>query len=318
MNGWTDVQLQLFQQAYMDEMDDSRLAHKVIPEYPLASSARSVSVDTFDYTPPGSVDDITQVSLEECQESFSLTRAQSEDEDLSSAQVIVRRAAQRLARGDDIRVFKTAIRDPISNAAPKSVNFQDVVDVDPTPDPNSNTPTGDGLIAAVAAAIAKLDGDGYRSGYVMVAGPLLYRLLYTRAFGAADLPVVAVRGLLNQGPVHRCTVLPEDEALVLSVGAGRIDRAVAISPVAEFLRVEQTQVVAPAVPEQVRLWRLYERFISRFKETRSVVLLRLQAPATAPALAPAPAPAPSTRSGTRTRSGTSARSGTPAPGPAPV
>ena len=288
MNGWTDAQLQMFQRAYTDEIDDSRLAHKVIPEYSLPNSARSVSIDTFDYAPPGRVDDVTQVSLDECQESFSLTRAQSEDEDLSSAQVIVRRAAQRLARREDMRVFNDAIRDPISNAARGSVNFQDVVDVAPTPDVWNN-PTGEGMVSAVAAAIAALDGDGYRSGYVMVAGPLLYRLLHTRAPGAADLPMVAVRGLLGQGPVHRSTVLPADEALVLSMGAGRIDRAVAVSPVAEFLRVEQTQVVPPAVPEEVRLWRLYQRLIPRFKETRSVVLLRLLAPAPAPAAGPAPA-----------------------------
>jgi hypothetical protein len=278
MNGWTDVQMQMFQRAYMDEVDEARLAHKVIPEYSLASSARSVSIDQFDYAPPGIVDDISQISLEERQELFNLTRAQSEDEDLSSAQVIARRAAQQLAREDDIRVFRTAIRDPISNAPRGSVNFQDIVDVQRRPDA-SGEPTGDGLPPAVAAAVAALDGDGYRSGYVMVLGPYLYRLLYTRAPGAADLPVVAVRGLLGDGPVHRCTVLDNLEALVLSVGAGRIDRAVAVSPVAEFLRVEQIQVVPPPAPsEEIRMWRLYERFITRFKERRSVVLLRLLPP----------------------------------------
>jgi len=270
----------MFQRAYLDEVDDSRLAHKVIPEYPLASSARSVSVDRFDYTPPGAVDDVSQVSLEERQEPFSLTRAQAEDEDLSAAQVIVRRAAQQLARGDDRRVFRIAIRDPISNAAPGSVNFQDVVKVARTVDA-AGALTGDGLIPATAAAVAALDSDGYRSGYVLVAGAFLYQLLYTRALGAADLPVVAVRGLLNSGPVHRCTVLDDDldddEALVMSVGAGRIDRAVAVSPIAEFLRVEQGAVAPGGVIDELRLWRLYERFITRFKERRSVVLLRLTA-----------------------------------------
>jgi hypothetical protein len=90
-----------------------------------------------------------------------------------------------------------------------------------------------------------------------------------------------VRGLLGDGPVHRCTVLARDEALVLSVGAGRIDRAVAVSPVAEFLRVEQAAPPAGRrraggpPGQELRIWRLYERFITRFKETRSAVLLRL-------------------------------------------
>lgn len=270
MAEWTDVQWQVFRQAYEHEVADARLSHKVIPEFSLATSARAVSADTFDYD-SGRVDDISQISLDERQETFTLTRAQAEDEDLSSAQVIVHRAAQRLGRDDDLRVFTTGIRNPIDAADQGSSAYQDVIGVNRVVDAGDNL-TGEGLVAATAAAVAALDGDGYRSGYVMVAGPVLYRLLHTRATGAADLPVVAVRGLLGDGPVHRCTVLAEDEALVLSVGAGRIDRAVAVSPVAEFLRVEQS---TGGSRDELRVWRLYERFITRFKETRSAVLLRL-------------------------------------------
>lgn len=267
MAQWTSAQMEVFAQAYQNEISDSRLAHRVIPEFPLADSARSVAADSYDYG-TGAVDDVTQTPLEERQEMFSLTRAQAEDEDLSSAQVIVRRAAQRLSRGDDERVFTRGIRNSI-DARQRQPGYQDRVDVGRIMDPAGNL-TGEGLVAATAAAVFALDTDGYRSGYVMVAGPLLYRLLHTRAVGAADLPIVAVRGLLGNGPVHRCTVLPENEALVLSVGAGRIDRAVAVAPVAEFLRIE------PGAADELRLWRLYERFVTRFKETRSAVLLRLE------------------------------------------
>ena len=141
--------------------------------------------------------------------------------------------------------FGTQYLPPRRDAA----NFQRVVNIARIMD--SATPpnlTGEGLVAAAAEAVAVLDGDGYRTGYVMAAGIELYRLLHTRAVGAADLPIVAVRGLLGDGPVHRCTVLEPDEALVLSVGAGRIDRAVAVTPVAEFLRVEQTAPRPPAPP----------------------------------------------------------------------
>jgi hypothetical protein len=144
MNGsWADAQQQLVTQTIQHEVEDSCLAHKVIPEYTLVTSARAVSAETFDYA-TDRVDDVTQLALEERQEPFSLTRQQAED----------------------------------------------------------------------------------------------------------DLPLVAVRGLLKGGPVHRLTVLNGDEALVLSVGAGPIDRAGAVAPVAEFLRVEQTQ------GEELRPWRL--------------------------------------------------------------
>jgi hypothetical protein len=116
MNGWTEAQWQMIGQTVKDEIDDSRLADIVIPEYSVESSDRAVPADTFDYE-SGRVDDISQTPLEERQELFSLTRAQAEDKELSSAQVIVRRAAQRLARDDDTRVFQIAIRDAISAAS---------------------------------------------------------------------------------------------------------------------------------------------------------------------------------------------------------
>lgn len=282
--------MMMFTQAYRDEIDHSRLAHRVIPEFPLPDSARSVAADKY-YYDTGAVDDVNQVSLEERQEPFQLTKAQDEDEDLSSAQVIVRRAAQRMARGDDDRVFKVAIRDPI-DAGQGQRDYQNLVDVDRLVDVlgGASRLNGEGLVAATSTAVFQLDADGYRSGYVMVAGQRMYQLLHTRAVGAADLPIVAVRGLLGDGPVHWSTSLPEEEALVMSVGAGRIDRAVAVSPVAEFLRVEPQAVRIPIVPppaippsDEFRLWRLYGRFVTRFKETRSAVLLRLEPAAPAAA-----------------------------------
>ena len=283
MNGWTDAQMQIVAQTVQYEIEDSRLAQKVIPEYTLPSSARAVSADTFDEA-TGRVDDVTQLPLEEGQDPFTLTRAQAEDEDLSSALVTIRRSAQRLAKDHDTRVFKVSIRDPIDNPVPPA-NFNPVEQVPRVGE------SGEGMVSATAAAVATLDAAGYRTGYVIVAGQNIYRLLYLRDVGAADLPVVAVRGLLADGPVYRSDVLDGDEALVLSVGAGRIDRAVAVAPVTEFLRVQQES------GQEIRQWRLYERFLTRFKETKSVVLLRLTPaavaapPAPAPAVA-APAPAP--------------------------
>lgn len=293
MNGWTDAQMQIAVQTVQHEIEDSRLAQKVIPEYTLPSSARAVSADTFDEA-TGTVDDVTQLALEERQDPFTLTRPQAEDEDLSSALVIIRRSAQRLAKDHDDRVFRASIREPINNP-PNPANFNVIVPVDRVGD------SGEGMVSATAAAVALLDGAGYRTGFVMVAGLDIYRLLYSRAVGAADLPIVAVRGLLADGPVYRSDVLANDEALILSVGAGRVDRAVAVAPVTEFLRVERD-----AANQEIRLWRLYERYITRFKETKSAVLLRLTPAAVGAAAVPAAAAAggssPGSRSG-RSRSG---------------
>jgi hypothetical protein len=295
MNGnsngnWTDAQRQLIEQTIQDEVEDSRLAHKIIPEYSLVSSARAVAADTFNYV-TNRVDDETQLALEERQNPFSLTRQQAEDNDLSSAVVVIRRATQRLAIDHDTRVFQIAIRDRIDTAAlvvaagaalgadAAAVEAADAAQAsfNPIQDVERNGDSGEGMVAATAAAVATLDGEGYRTGYVLIAGTEIYKRLHTRAVGAADLPIVAVRGLLDGGPVHRSTVLPTGEALVMSVGAGRVDRAVAVRPSIEFLRIEAVG------GDELRLLRVYERFLTRFKETKSAALLRLEAAPAAPA-----------------------------------
>jgi hypothetical protein len=80
-------------------------------------------------------------------------------------------------------------------------------------------------------------------------------------------PLKAVEGLLEGGPVHRTAVLEGGEALVLSLSGEEIDRAVAESPTLEFLRIGRGDN---------REFRLYERFLTRFKQTAAVVLLRLE------------------------------------------
>jgi hypothetical protein len=113
----------------------------------------------------------------------------------------------------------------------------------------------------------------------MVAGQAVWIELHRRSKGIVDLPRVAVQALMDGGPIHRTAVLRANEALVLSVvdstamantaavEASRIDRAVAVEPTLEYLRIGQNDR---------RELRVYERFITRFKETRSVVVLRLE------------------------------------------
>ena len=112
---------------------------------------------------------------------------------------------------------------------------------------------------------------------LVVAGQQVHSQLHPRAGGAADLPITPVRGLIDGGPVHRLSVLPGNEALLLCITGKAIDRAVAVPPILEFLRIGANEG---------REFRLYERFLTRFKETYSAVLLRL-APAPQAAQQPA-------------------------------
>jgi uncharacterized linocin/CFP29 family protein len=254
---WTEAQRSLLLEAIDTEIDNSRLAHKVIAAYTLPPTARSVARNRFDYA-AGTIDE-TQEDLAQITEEFFLTKLQTEDEDLGNARFRVRRAAQQLAQKDDRAVFQGAIRDDIEKNQ-GAVGVHEPIEI-PAPFP-------DGVVAATSRAVAVLDGFGYRSGFVMVAGQDVWTQLHTRASGAADFPLKAVEGLLEEGPVHRSAVLDPGEALILSLSGEEIDRAVAEGPTLEFLRIGR---------DENREFRLYERFLTRFKQTAAAVLLRLAA-----------------------------------------
>lgn len=257
---WRDEQRNFIEQAIADEIESSRLAHKIIPEFKLKSSDRAVGRDRYNYA--NNTIDEQHNDLLEVVEPFMLTKLQTEDDDLDLARMRVRRAAQQLARHHDEEVFRVALRDDI-NANAGNPGFHAVVNID-VGDPSN--PNSDRLIPAVANAIAALDGEGYRAGFVMVAGQDVYTLLHMRAPGAADIPLKAVQSLFEGGPIHRSAVLPTEEALLLSITGDSIDRAVAVPPTLEFLRIGNNEN---------REFRLYERFLPRFKLTYSAVLLRL-------------------------------------------
>ncbi len=254
---WTEAQRSIIQEAIDAEIENSRLAHKLIPEYRLTPNDRAVARDRFNYA-DGKIDE-TYVDLEEPGQPFFLTKLQTEDDDVGLARMRVRRAAQELARKHGVEVFRTRLRDVI-NAKAGNEGFHPVVPI--------NQPYSDGLAPAVAAAVAKLDGKGYRTSFVMVAGHDVYKHLHEREPGAADLPIEAVKGLLEDGPVHRSAVLPPDEALILSISGEELDRAVAVDPMLEFQRIGD---------KENREFRLFERFRIRFKQTYSAVLLRFAA-----------------------------------------
>lgn len=277
MLNWTDDQRSRIDEAIATEIENSRLAHKLIPPFSLSPNDRAVARDRYVYPNPavippvlGEIDETYDPLGPDREEQFFLTKLQTEDSDLSRALVRIRRAAQVLARRHDETVFRSAIRDDLdANApapgAPPVPGYHNRIDINP--------PHADQLEPAVAAAVAALDGEGYRSGFVMIAGQEVYRQLHARVIGFVDLPIKAVKGLLEDGPVHRSAVLPANEALILSISGEEIDRAVAVNPTLEFLRIGD---------DENRDFRLYERFLPRFKQTYSAVLLRLTPVAAAP------------------------------------
>ncbi len=64
--------------------------------------------------------------------------------------------------------------------------------------------------------------------------------------------------------MHRSSVLDKYKGLLLSLGGEPMDRAVAVAPKFEFLRIGA---------KEIRECRVFERFVLRLKEKDSVIQL---------------------------------------------
>ncbi len=262
MNGdeWLQAHEAAIQQVITTETEQGGLAHRMVPVVTVPEQTRTVSIDRLNYA-SGIVDDQTQTDIERFADPVAIPKLQTDDPDPARAFVAIRRSSQQLARRHDERVFRKEIADQIETAETATdPEFQRIVTITAV-----NKSIGDGAVTAVADAISKLDSEGYRSAYAMVASNTLWTELHRRGTGSATLPIDAVRALMDDGPVQRSSVLKGGDALLLSLGEGRVDRIVAEPPRLAFIDQSAT----------ARQFELYERFVPRLRETRSAVLLRV-------------------------------------------
>jgi Encapsulating protein for peroxidase len=237
MNGdeWLEAHRPAVEQVIASETEQALLAQRLLPEYPVPETTRFVSIDRFDYE-TGTVDDQTRVDLELFKEKVEIPKLQVDDPDPARALVAVRRAAQLLSRQHDTRVFQKELAENIGNqpnrgqpkkgqrgpGQPGQPQFHPVVEIEPV-----NGSIGEGMIAAVTEGIGLLDDQGYRTGYAIVASNLIWTELHRRGEGATTLPIESVRALIDDGPVHRSSVLDNGAALLMSLAEERLDRVTA-------------------------------------------------------------------------------------------
>lgn len=269
---WSEVQHKLVRDLIAEEIEKARLSHKFIPELKLTEDARSVSADEFD-SKTNAVDDVKTIPLVENAAPVNLTKLQAEDADLSAALLLIRRAANRLARAHDAVVFAGQPGpNVLPKTAPKAVSAigghkndgvsatVNTVDVDAS---KGGSP-GEKLVEKIAEALVRLEGEGYIGSYVLVLGQQLFTDANTPSAGSLVLPKDRLEALLGGGPVHRSSVLDKDHGLLVSLGGEPMDRTVAVMPKFEFLRIGAGEV---------RECRVFERFALRLKEKDSVIKL---------------------------------------------
>ena len=269
---WTEEQNTTVRDLIAEEVEKARLSHKFIPELTLEDAARSVKADKFD-SEKNTLDDVTTIPLVELSATVKLTKLQAEDVDLSAALLLIRRSANRLARAHDAVTFTGQPgSNKLPDTAPKQVKAiggwtnkgvseaGTCIEIDP-PDGGSY---GEALVAKIAQALVKLETVGYIGSYVLVLGHDLFTDANTPSPGSLVLPKDRLEALLGGGPVHRSSVLENGEGLLLSLGGEPMDRAVAVAPKFEFLRIESNDT---------RVCRVFERFALRLKEQDSVIKL---------------------------------------------
>jgi uncharacterized linocin/CFP29 family protein len=268
---WTEEQNSTVGDLIAEEIEKARLSHKFIPELKIDDSARSVPADVL--VAGNTVDDVSTIPLVEVALPVNLTKLQAEDADLSAALMLIRRAANRLARAHDAVVFSGQ---PAANQLPPTAPPQAVATggaansglnaagrgpLVVTPNGGSH---GEALVAQVADGLVQLETAGYIGSYVLILGQDLFTDANTPSPGSLVLPRDRLDGLLAGGPLHRSSVLGKDEGLLLSLGGEPMDRAVALAPRFEFLRIGA---------KDVRECRVFERFALRLKEPDSVLPL---------------------------------------------
>jgi len=102
--GWTEAQWNRIREEVLREWQRTRVAGSILPIYgPLPRSTQVIPSEVI--AAGGTIDDAATVRLLELSTSIELSRQQVNDDDLSGALVLFRRAATSLGRAEDVVVF---------------------------------------------------------------------------------------------------------------------------------------------------------------------------------------------------------------------
>jgi Encapsulating protein for peroxidase len=293
---WNDEQMSMAQQIVMERFAQNSVAGHLSPESTVDEMETTVRRNRFDFD-EGIVVDREVFGLNEPFSFCRFSQAQVEEfaraqgEALKQTKVVttLTRASSSLARWHDILFFRgfaegrTLKPDVVEMPAPASppqslreaameAEKQAKPPIEKKPVP-VNDPPNEGLVPAVYDAVLRLESRGYFSEYHVVLGETLWRALHTPTSGSMVLPRERIEPTLMGGSFFRTTVLPEKEALVVSLDGPTFDCVIAGDP-ARYPRFEFLRVEANATNhEELYLFRVRERFAPRVRENRSIVRL---------------------------------------------
>jgi uncharacterized linocin/CFP29 family protein len=308
---WTHEQWNQVKQTVADEVHKASIVGSFLPCFgPLDRSAtvvRSQELSESDRRPsqPIKVDDVKTLKLWTLAVQVELNQQQLAEENLTGALSAFRRAANLLARAEDAIAFNglqyTVIQTELSGRQ-YEVNATDPTDGElgdkqvpaqckvtggetapglfnsGQPLPNISFPVGttpgtipgpspysENLVTAVSIAISALEGNGHLGPFACVLGNNAFVEAHKPLPNSMVLPRDRMEPFLGMQLLRSSTLEP-NKGIVVALAGDPIDLVVSTAPTVQFLNVNN---------DAKYLFRVYEKFVLRIKESGTVISFRL-------------------------------------------
>lgn len=282
---WTEAQWTRVQETVRDEAKKQRVGAAFLPVDPLLSEdTQTAPLQTLtakdNYL---QVDDYETRRLTTISVHVGLRSAQVADQELSSALLAFRRAANLIARAEDELIFAgqpgvdAQLRADLPPCQITGGNaFRGLMEeaeragqVEPVPR------NGQDLVQAITRAISILEQKGHLGPFAVILGTLLFDIAHDPSVSLV-LPADRIKPMID-GPLLRSTTLNKyrrDDAevpsgLVVSLAEDLIDLAIGSE-----IGVKYLQVTAEASPRF--MFRVSERFTLRVKQPTAIVALSIE------------------------------------------
>jgi uncharacterized linocin/CFP29 family protein len=282
---WTDDQWARIENVIQQEAQSARVAASFLPLFgPLPPDADFVRDETIvdgALTTPATISDRATKQLATLQVKVELRGPQIADPQLSSALQLFRRAANVLARLEDLVVFRGLVNPHRLRATLGSTLQGDweITSGEPTEGlwfiapgvgrvpgltAAARAPLGDSLVGGVSDAIGILEGNGHFGPFAVVLGPRFFTAVQTPNGGSLVLPQDRIIPFLGGGSLVRSSTLPQNAGVVVALGGAPVDLVVARDMSVNFLTV---------TTDPTFLFRVFEKIVLRIKQPAAICRL---------------------------------------------
>jgi uncharacterized linocin/CFP29 family protein len=271
---WTDDAWSAIDNAVNAEVQRTCVAAKVIPLQTPAPppGASTVPADVIDRATM-TIDESAVTPVVELGVEFKLTRQQvGSESDLATAMSLAVRAANLLARAEDVAFFQgdKAIKDPLLESVKRSgnsgVGLLSSADVAISVDSLGGGRYGKNTFVAFAEAYAQLQSKGHYGPYALIVHSELFADAYAPLTDTLVLTADCIKPMASLG-FYGTATLPPLRGVLVSVGGNTMDLVSSVNPITEFLQID---------PDGGYRFKVFERVALRVKDKTAIVRLEFK------------------------------------------